>query len=337
MTKILEIRDKIIKFYGEYETYLFPVVRFVLAFAAFITISLNLGYSTKLSKLPVTLILALVCSILPTNAIIVVAGLLILINLYALSLEAAIIGLLLFLIIYFVYFRFAPKDSVFTILTPLCFKINIPYVLPVSVGLVREAYSVIGVVCGTVVFYFLDGVRLNATTLHEVVQNEDATTGMVAKFNLLIGQIVGNREMYMIIVIFILTAVITNLVRRIRADHAWTLAIVSGVLIQTLGLFIGYTWLGVTGKTLILLIGSVVALLVGFILQFVLMQLDYARTERVQFEDDTYYYYVKAVPKKMVASEEKTVKHFGNTASMGKRIEKKAIVEELEIGDDSSK
>ena len=38
-------------------------------------------------------------------------------------------------------------------------------------------------------------------------------------------------------------------------------------------------------------------------------------------EDDDYYYYVKAVPKKMVAVREVTVKHFGNTASMGKRID----------------
>ncbi len=38
------------------------------------------------------------------------------------------------------------------------------------------------------------------------------------------------------------------------------------------------------------------------------MNLDYARTENVQFEDDEYYYYVKAVPKKMIAKEEKVVK-----------------------------
>ena len=50
------------------------------------------------------------------------------------------------------------------------------------------------------------------------------------------------------------------------------------------------------------------------------MNLDYARTERVQFEDDEYYYYVKAIPKKMVAGKEVTVKHFGNTVSMGKRV-----------------
>ena len=36
---------------------------------------------------------------------------------------------------------------------------------------------------------------------------------------------------------------------------------------------------------------------------------DYSRTENVQFEDDEYYYYVKAVPKVGVQMPEKQVKH----------------------------
>ena len=76
--------------------------------------------------------------------------------------------------------------------------------------------------------------------------------------------------------------------------------------------------------------------------------MDYTRTEHVQFEDDDYYYYVKAVPKKTVAVREVTVKHFGNTASMGKRIDhsrsvlspeeeensRKVIAKELDIDED---
>ena len=47
-----------------------------------------------------------------------------------------------------------------------------------------------------------------------------------------------------------------------------------------------------------LIVGNIISLLIAFILQFLFMNLDYARTERVQFEDDDYYYYVKAVPRK---------------------------------------
>jgi len=42
--------------------------------------------------------------------------------------------------------------------------------------------------------------------------------------------------------------------------------------------------------------------------QFFKFNLDYSRTEKVQFEDDEYYYYVKAVPKMTVATPEKKVK-----------------------------
>lgn len=38
------------------------------------------------------------------------------------------------------------------------------------------------------------------------------------------------------------------------------------------------------------------------------MLLPFSRSEKVQFEDDEYYYYVKAVPKMAVAVSEKTVK-----------------------------
>ena len=36
--------------------------------------------------------------------------------------------------------------------------------------------------------------------------------------------------------------------------------------------------------------------------------MDYTRTEMVQFEDDEYYYYVKAVPKNVLAAPQKKVK-----------------------------
>ena len=40
--------------------------------------------------------------------------------------------------------------------------------------------------------------------------------------------------------------------------------------------------------------------------------LDYARTEKVQFEDDDYYYYVKAVPKITVTAKKVKVKKINN-------------------------
>ena len=56
------------------------------------------------------------------------------------------------------------------------------------------------------------------------------------------------------------------------------------------------------------LLGAVVTLITCKIIEFFRFCLDYSRTEKVQFEDDEYYYYVKAVPKMTVAAPTNTVK-----------------------------
>ena len=55
-------------------------------------------------------------------------------------------------------------------------------------------------------------------------------------------------------------------------------------------------------------IGTVLAVIIGYLLQILFFSVDYKRTEIVQYEDDEYYYYVKAVPKLVVVNEDLKVK-----------------------------
>lgn len=57
-----------------------------------------------------------------------------------------------------------------------------------------------------------------------------------------------------------------------------------------------------------LIVFTVVAVVVGIILEFFVFGGDYSRTERLEYEDDEYYYYVKAVPKASVATSERSIK-----------------------------
>ena len=57
-----------------------------------------------------------------------------------------------------------------------------------------------------------------------------------------------------------------------------------------------------------ILAGSILALLVAKVIEFFRFCVDYSRTEKVQYEDDEYYYYVKAVPKMTVTAPTNTVK-----------------------------
>lgn len=56
------------------------------------------------------------------------------------------------------------------------------------------------------------------------------------------------------------------------------------------------------------MLGSVCAVIIGVIVQFFKTVVDYSRVENTQFEDDEYYYYVKAVPKIVMAKQQKSVR-----------------------------
>lgn len=323
MTHLLEIKDKLERFYSRFETYIVILVKFGVAFAMFMTINSNIGYMSRLSTTPVALILALLCSILPVNAMLLLGGLIIVLDMYALAIEAALVTIVLFLVIYFLYFRFSPKDGVAAVLTPILFRYNLPYVMPMAGGLLRSVQSVLAVVFGTVVYYFLDGVRLNASILTSAATDVENDT--VSKLNIIVGQIKGNKEMVLMILVFLVASLTVYSVRRLAVEHAWTIAIVAGTVVQIVGLLVGFNMIGISGRTFAVVIGTIVSMLICFVIQFFVMNLDYARTERVQFEDDDYYYYVVAVPKRMIASKEKKVQRFGKSTNT------RAIAEELDI------
>lgn len=329
MSDILEWRERVIHFFGKYEVYIVPVIKFILAFVTFFLIGKNIGYMGKINSLPVTLVAALLCAVLPVNAIVIFAMGMILANLYALSIEVCLVALLIFVVIGLLYFRFAPKDGYFTMLTPICFSLHIPYAVPVSAGLLKGPYSIVSVLCGTVVYYFISGVKENAVLLGRV---DEEGASVASKFVAALNQLIGNREMYLVMAAFVLMVVLVYAIRRMSVDYAWTIAVVTGVLIEFIVLFSGFTVLGISGKTMWLIIGNIISLLLGLLLQFVFFNLDYTRTERVQFEDDEYYYYVKAIPKLYVTTAEKQIKSFGGGDGRAReRISREELAEEMEI------
>jgi hypothetical protein len=341
MTKIIEIKDKVFKFCGEYDSYLKYLYKFLAAFVLFSVINGSIGFMEKIATMPVALLLALICCLLPQSVTIIFAALLTLLNLYALSLEVALVAFIIFALLFLLYFRFAPQEGMLFVLTPIFFRLGIPYVLPIGTGLLRKPYSVTAVVCGTVAFYFIDGIYQNITTLGDAVAGGDGSA--TDKITVTISQLIGNKEMFLAVGIFTLSAIMVSIIRKLSVDNAWKIAIISGVLVQISGFVAGYLLFDMTEKTLMMIIGNVIATVLGLLIEFLFMDLDYERTERVQFEDDDYYYFVKAVPKKMVTSTEKTVKHFG-PSFMEKRAErkkeeltadsKKLIAEELDIDED---
>ena len=302
MTKLLVIREYLKHFYSKYEIYIKPVWKLVLAFIALSVINGKLGYMNQIDNAAVVLIVSLMCSFLPTGCIALFASLFIVLHMYALSMECAMVAMMLLLVMYLLYFRFTPKESIVLLLTPLSFVLKIPYIMPLALGLAKTPASVISVGCGTIVYYFLAFINENATTIN--VMEDDMTT----KFRYLIDGLVNNKAMLVTVIAFSIALIVVYLIRRMSVDHSWTIAMIAGTLVNVVMLLVGDLMFDTKVSIAGVLIGGIIAILLAKVLQFFIFSVDYSRTERVQFEDDEYYYYVKAVPKLSVATPTKTVK-----------------------------
>lgn len=101
-----------------------------------------------------------------------------------------------------------------------------------------------------------------------------------------------------------LTICVVYWIRQTTIPYSWNIAIATGAIVYTvivlLFIFVGNIAINLVGLFISTLIGSAIAVLY----RFFVFEVDYSRTEYIQFEDDDYYYYVKAIPKIKVADTE---------------------------------
>lgn len=303
MTALLELRENLKKIYSRNEAFILPVIKFLLSVIVLSIINGKMGYMTKLDNMAIVLIVSLLCSFLPTGFMAFFAMMFAVLHMYALSIETAAVGLVVFLLLYLLFLRFTAKEALVVVLTPVLCTLKLPYVMPVAMGLIGTPASCVSVGCGVVVYYLLQTVITNAPTINSMGA-EEAT----AKLRLLIDGMLGNKAMLVMIAAFAITVIVVYLIRRMSVDHSWTIAMVAGVMIEVMILLVGDLMYDTNLSIVSALLGAVVTLIACKIIEFFRFCLDYSRTEKVQFEDDEYYYYVKAVPKMTVAAPTNTVK-----------------------------
>jgi len=312
MALILEYREKIQKFYRTNAVVILPVLKFLLAFISLNGVNTMMGYMPKLDTLTIVLMASLACSFLPAGCLILLCALFSLGHLYALSLEALLIGGCVYLLIFLLMLRFAPSDSYVVILTPLFFAMKIPYVIPIAVGLLCSPLSAISVACGAIIYYVLK-LFVDSAPTYSAIDAKDITE----KLRFLIELLLKNKAMLVVAGAFGITVVIVWFIRRLSIEHSWLIAIVAGAMINLVMLLVGDMIYDVNLSLGSAIFGSILAVLVALVILFFRFCVDYGRTEYVQFEDDDYYYYVKAVPKMTVAAPTKTVKKINtNTQSI---------------------
>lgn len=306
MTTLLELRERVISIYSQYENYINMGAKFLIVLSGLVCINGQIGYQETLAGTLPTFLLALICTLLSPNLIVAVFGVVILAHLYSLALEAAVVGAILLLVALLVYYRFAPRDSMLLLLFPICRTIGIPYALPIAGGLLYSPASGAAVAVGVIADSFIRFIHQNETVISSASGSD--TNEIVSRLQFLLDGIVQNHGMMIRAIAVVAAAAVVYLIRRLPIQYSWMIASGAGALCQILILLIGAMAYDTDIRVVGVLLGSIVGFGVGVVISFFMFNLDYTRIENTQFEDDDYYYYVKAIPKNIYARPKRTVK-----------------------------
>ena len=313
LTSVFEVRKKIIETYGRMEYVLVPLFKFAVAFLLIMAIDTHIGFNIALTNKLLGVIIALICSIVPVNFIAAIMMLLVLAHLYTLSMETLIVGGVLFLLMYLLYYHFSPKDSIMTLLLPLAFMGHMEYAIPVVAGLLFTPGSAVGIGFGVIIVKFLEYVEQNEA----ILRNSEIGPATVDNFRNIVDALLQNRSMWILAVVMAATVIVVYFIRRLETAHSWTLAIIIGSVLELGALLYGDMKFDTNTELGKMFIGVVLSLIVEFLVEFFCFMVDYTRIENVQFEDDDYYYYVKAVPKVTVSDSLRIVKTINSSDITG--------------------
>lgn len=303
MTNLLTIRDNIKEFLTKNDRIATPAFRFIQAFLLFWSLRVIFGYSDKMSNIAVILLLSIVCAFLPSAITVLISGVVGAVNMYSVSLEMLIIYMVFFMLMYFMYLRFFPKCSYIIMFTPLLYILKIHYILPILIGIFVGPIGIVPVIFGVVLFYFskYTGQLVSLTA-------NSADEKKIQGFTYVINGLLKDKTMLLTIIVFAVVILVTYFIYKKSVDYAWFIAIAVGAVLSIILFLVGGLVLEADINILTIFIGTVVGALLSVGVQFFKGVVDYSRTEIVQFEDDDYYYYVKAAPKIRISEENVSIK-----------------------------
>ena len=335
MSTLLVWRERLQKIYAAYSIYILKGTQFVMGLILFGLINSNIGFMEMASSIFCTVGLAVICTFLPVIVTVFAATALILVHFYALSLQIAIVSLVIFLLMYIFYFRFTPKKAWLVLISAIAFGLKIPFVVPVAFGLLGTPVWIVPAACGIISFYMVDIVKASAAAL----KSADAD-GMISSLTSFTRQMLTGKEMWLMIMAVVIGILVVNMVRSRAVSNAWKIASAAGSVVCLVVAAAGNVVLEGHISYVSIAASAVLGIILGLVLEFLFFSVDYSRTENIQFEDDEYYYYVKAIPKVGVSAPEKQVKHITeDTGSSNRNTEDILLTRSLskELGIDKEK
>ena len=152
--------------------------------------------------------------------------------------------------------------------------------------------------------------------------------GATEAISTIFGQLADDKSIWSYAIAAAVTMTVVYLISQLSFDYAWYAAIVAGAAAEIIVTFFCAAAFGTELNIIMTNVGIIIGTLLAVFLQFMKCAVDYSREEYIQFEDDDYYYYVKAVPKINVANADVRIKHIN-----AKKTKKTDDIRQMRTGD----
>lgn len=302
MKEMFRIREIIVMFYKKNEIWINTLVKFLLGLLIFTLIN-KLGNIDSFNKFPIVILMGILTAVLPISLTSFLMIVMICSQLLFVSLELALIVTIVLMCFLLFYVRIFPKESLLIFALVLAYYFKVPYAV-VFVGAMFFGFlSIVPIAIGTFLWYSIPIVNSIAssggTTIEGLASMDllDIPNGFAKDYIYILDSMKTDQTWVISIIVFVLVIVLIYIISHLEVDYSNYLAIGVGSVVNIIGLMLSTLVAEVDLNMGVMIISTLFSAIIVCIIQFFTRVLDYRLTEKVQFEDEEYYYYVKLIPK----------------------------------------
>jgi len=305
MDSILNIRQNIINLYKRYDIAINYILKFIIGLVIFSRVN-NIGlYHEQFDILfgsatqhIYLILLSLIFTILPHTLSLFLITLAITIQLSAVIEVAFFVFLILSLIIIF-YARLSPRQSMLIIALIFGFYFRIPYAVVLYAGLYFGVLSIVPITIGVAIWHFMPffGSLAQTTPIQAEFDIFEAPIAFLDVFGEIFSVLTNDFNWIIIAFVFAMMILAVHLISMVAMNYAKDIAVIVGSFIGMLCMIMVTVVANLGISIFGIIFSSIFSAATVWIIKFFDKVLDYKRVERVQFEDEDNYYYVKIIPK----------------------------------------
>lgn len=314
MNLLLRLRGRVEAFYKNHIIISGYVLRLIFIIAVLLIYRPRMEYNELLSEVWFVLAFSVVAAFIPVRFLPLAVIAYTASQIITLSPGIGAFVLIVLAVLYLLYFRLNADYAMLLILLPALAMLRLPLLMVLVLALTTPFNSVFAVFAGNVMYYMIHYVDVNAAVFSGMTDvSEINMLGIMAY------SFITYREFLYGTFTALVVFIITYYAKKININRSNDMAAIIGAgtyIIFMVSFNLAFETITVL-RLATIVIGSAASMVLALIAENIMLPLDFSRTEFLEFEDEEYYYYVRAVPKSNIGREVVSVKQ------INRRVKKK--------------